>query len=269
MGGEGKGSFCCISWRCHRGHRCLNTTLTSLKPINDLKLTQCAIFMAVITYLLETTHYNSLGLVWKGWQVFGTNQSRSLWRCCHATAGGLLGWWVSAASGKHYGANGSLAGLPYFADKSCSDRKSCRRRKEIKADISAPSPHVSVVFLLPWSNIQNLLFPFVSIPVKQLLFINTLCGGEHVQACTHEINYAFSTVSLYLHLHSSCFSLHSLAYYFLSFIVPGSCVKEWIQIWGRNHGWEGDGRVSRKTGRRLAEQLLGAEGCCFSAAFQF
>lgn len=39
-----------------------------------------AIFTPVGTYLLEATHLNSLGLVWDGWEVFGTNQSRSLLR---------------------------------------------------------------------------------------------------------------------------------------------------------------------------------------------
>lgn len=86
--------------------------------------------------------------------------------------------------------------LPVLADEECSDRKSCRRRKEIKSDISAPSPDlVRIVLFCPKpiyrTSCSLFLSFFVSLSrshsyrllrlaVKRLPFISSLYGGVHV-----------------------------------------------------------------------------------------
>lgn len=89
----------------------------------------------------------------------------------HTVAGGLLDWWVSPASRKHLRAYVPLPGLPPCPpcpvladeDEECSDRKGCRMGKEIKPDISTPSPDlVRIVLLLPQTNTHSPFYLFSS-----------------------------------------------------------------------------------------------------------
>lgn len=91
----------------------------------------------------------------------------------HTVAGGLLDWWVSPACGEHPRAYVVLLpGLqhptrptppnpPILTDEECSDRKGCRMGKEIKSDISTPSPDlVRIVLFLPRTIIQSPFYLF-------------------------------------------------------------------------------------------------------------
>lgn len=113
---------------------------------------------------------------------------------------------------------GSPALLFLLADECCSDRESCRRRKEIKADISAPSPHlVRVILFCPRSNIQNLLFsssPSLSLRLVLMASLRdclSLAVNVSMSMSVHAVFYSFSaSLPAPISLHHCSSSLSSL-----------------------------------------------------------
>lgn len=139
--------------------------------------------------------------------------------------------------------------LPLPADESCSDRESCRRRKEIKADISAPSLHLVRVVLFcpnPLSRTSCSTFLFtltlsclVPIPIGcsgwprgDCLSLApsvgvSVCASMRECGCMHY--FIFSALlfraSLSFALVFLFQSFHPLPSSFFPFIIPVSCLK--------------------------------------------
>lgn len=140
----------------------------SPKQINELKrLTQCSnihtsehVSIKSRALKLIMARLERMGGLWH--QSVKVTAKMIPW---HTVAGGHLDWWVSPASRKHVRACVPHSGLPSpaLADEECSDRKGCRMGKEIKCDISTPSPDlVRIALLLPQTNIHSPFYFFLS-----------------------------------------------------------------------------------------------------------